>query len=120
VSVQAEARQLLWAAVPPRLEDNKKSWFVRAARALDWTPRRVRAVWHLEARVITAEEMRALQARYHALETRRAERKKERDELRTLSQVGRGPLPMGGGTPEQLRVDTDEGSEMVPRSQRPD
>jgi homogentisate 1,2-dioxygenase len=96
VTVQAEARQLLFAAFPPRIEDNRKSWFHRVARDLRWTPRRVRALFHCEARVIRVEEMRALQERYDALERREAERKAI-DELRAANRVAWGPQPVGGG-----------------------
>lgn len=86
VSVQSEARELLWGAVPPRLGDNRKSWIAYAAHVLGWRPRRVRAIWNCEARVIRVEEMRALQERYTALERREAERKAI-NELRTANRV---------------------------------
>lgn len=84
--ITVEARELLWAAVPPAAHDNRKSWFTRAARALGWRERRVRAIFHCEARVITAEEWRTLNQRLDALKA--AERRHE-DEVHELREAYR-------------------------------
>ena len=85
VSLQAEARELLWGAIPPRLGDNRKSWIIYAARILGWTERRVRAVWNGEARRIDAHEMRQLEDLYAARQQRAEQRRKDRHELLQLS-----------------------------------
>jgi len=89
VSVEAEARELLWGAVPQRLGDNRKSWFAHCAHVLGWRARRVRAVWNQEARV-TVEEMRQLEA----LQQRAAQREKDRNELKALLLGDRTPVPV--------------------------
>lgn len=94
VSVLAEARELLWGAVPQRLGDNRKSWFLHAAHVLGWKPRRVRAVWNGEARTISAQEMRQLEERFAAQQQRAAQRQKDRHELRALLQTPREPVPV--------------------------
>jgi len=91
VSVQVEAKDLMWAAFPPRIEDNRKSYFHRVARELNWKVRRVRAFFHCEARV-SVEELRQLQARYEIQQQRAAQREKDRHELRALLQTPRGSL----------------------------
>lgn len=70
VSVHAEAQDRLFDAFPRRRGENLKAWFPRVARELNgmarsagWagvhiTPRRVRALWNLEARRIDAVEIR--------------------------------------------------------------
>lgn len=94
VSVQTEARQLLWGAVPPQLGHNRKAWFAYAARVLHWRERRVRAVFNGEARRIDAQEMRQLEALYEDRQQRAAQRRKERDELSALLQAPREPVPL--------------------------
>lgn len=86
VSVQAEAKELMWAAFPPRIEDNRKSYFHRVARELNWKVRRVRAFFHCEAKV-TVEELRQLEARYERQQQRAEQREKDRHELKALLQA---------------------------------
>lgn len=110
VSVQSEARQLLWDAVPQRLGDNRKSWIAHAAHVLGWTPRRVRAVWHQEARVISVQEMRDLERRYAARQQSAEERRKARNELQASLLDARASVPvrqhLGHGSDRQM-VDRD-------------
>ncbi len=86
MSTQSEARVLLWQAVPQQIGDNRKSWLTRAARLLEWKPRRVRAIWHGEARVITADEWRTLNQRLDAL---KAAERRHQDEAHDLHQTYR-------------------------------
>jgi hypothetical protein len=94
LSVQAEAKHLMWAAFPPRIEDNRKSYFHRVARELNWKVRRVRAFFHCEARV-TVEELRQLEARYEIQQQRAEQRRKDHDELKTLLHRARIDVPVG-------------------------
>lgn len=71
MSSRTEAKSLLWELFPPAINDNRKSWFTRLARFLGWNERRVRAIWHEEARIITADEWRTLQALKESAATRR-------------------------------------------------
>jgi hypothetical protein len=43
VSIQVEAKELMWAAFPPRAHENRKGYFHRVVRELNWKARRVRA-----------------------------------------------------------------------------
>lgn len=67
VSVNAEAREMLWAVCPPTIYDNRKSWLARVARTLGFGQRRTKALFYCEARTITAEEWRTLNERFDAL-----------------------------------------------------
>jgi len=87
VTVQAETKALLWAAVPRRMGDNVKSWTLFAARQLGWNPRRVRAIWNEEARVISAEEWIALNKRLADLTSSAAARHGELNDLQALSRA---------------------------------
>jgi len=108
VSVQAETKALLWAAVPRRMGDNVKSWTLYAAHQLGWNPRRVRAIWNEEARVIRAEEWTALNEKLADL-TSAAERRGEAiNELQTMARAATaqdfnraGPLGVAGDEPSQ-------------------
>jgi hypothetical protein len=93
VSVQAEAKELMWAAFPPRIEDNRKSYFHRVARELNWKVRRVRAFFHCEAKV-SVEELRQLQARCEHQQQRAAQREKDRHELKALLQGRQQRVPV--------------------------
>lgn len=103
VSVQAETKALLWAAVPRRMGDNVKSWTLFAARQLGWNPRRVRAIWNEEARVISAEEWITLNKKLADLTSAATARQGEIDALQALSRTAdavafdrAGPLGMAG------------------------
>ena len=91
VETSAEIRHALWEAFPPRLTDNRKSWLAGVARSLGWNQRRVKALFYCEARVVTADEWRTLNARLDAAK----KREKHADELR-LAYRGLGPaVPLG-------------------------
>lgn len=96
MSITVEARDLLWAAVPPGIHDNRKSWLARAARLLGWSPRRVRAIWHCEARVITADEWRTLNQRLDALKAAERRHGEQTHELREAYRMAREDLPLAG------------------------
>ena len=97
MSSQAEARELLWAAVPQEIGDNRKSWLLRAAHALGWNPRRVRAIWHGEARVITADEWRTLQSRLDALKAAEQRHQEHVHELHQVYRAAGTDRPVAGG-----------------------
>ena len=99
MDAKAEMRTLMWEAFPPRMHDNRKSWFTRIGQALAWNPRRVRAIWHGEARVITAEELLTVQRR--VAEQRAALRRigERHDELHALVERATAPLA-GDDAPE--------------------
>ncbi len=103
VTVQADTKALLWAAVPRRMGDNVKSWTLFAARQLGWNPRRVRAIWNEEARVISAEEWIVLNKKLADLSKNAAARHGEIDALQALSSAAdagafnrAGPLGVAG------------------------
>lgn len=81
MQIEQQMRAMLWEAVPPRIEDNRKSWLSRAARTLGWGERRTKALFYCEARVVTADEWRVLNERLNAAKRRereQAERGNER------------------------------------------
>lgn len=88
--VRSEIPALLFAAFPPMLHDNRKSWLARAARSLGWGQRRTRALFYCEARVVTAEEWRTLNERLDAAKLR----ERERDELRAIARGMGKPLSL--------------------------
>lgn len=94
VTVQAEVREMLWRAIPPAMHDNKKSWFARAAHELGWKPRRVRAFWHCEARVVRAEEWKTLQERIDAVKAAERRHEEQTDELRKTYRDAGARLPV--------------------------
>lgn len=98
MSTQSEARALLWAAVPPEIGDNRKSWFRRASHALGWNPRRVRAIWHCEARVITADEWKTLNQRLDALKAAERRHQEQFHELQQAYRAAREDRVVVGGS----------------------
>lgn len=80
METSAEVRDAMWRAFPPRPDHNRKSWLWEVARLLGWRHRRVKALFYREARVVTADEWRTLNARLDAAKNR----ERERDELRAL------------------------------------
>lgn len=75
-----EIRDAMWRAFPPRPEHNRKSWLWEVARSLGWRHRRVKALFYCEARVVTADEWRTINARLDAAKRR----EREADELRAI------------------------------------
>jgi hypothetical protein len=81
MTARAEARTLVEAiAGPLRLGENVKGALSRVARATGLNDRRVRGIWHNEARSIRAEEMDRLR---HAARDARA-MEQARDEYRAV------------------------------------
>lgn len=111
MSVTAEARELLWQAVPPRSHDTKRSWFAQAARLLGWRERRVRAIFHCEARVITADEWRTLNQRIDALKAAERRHEREADELRETLRMAREGMPMARRAIEPVGDETTTASD---------
>jgi hypothetical protein len=71
MSIQQQVRTMLWEAFPFRETDTKESWFHWIAsssegRSVGWKPRRVRALFRCEARVVTAAEWKTLNERLNA------------------------------------------------------
>lgn len=90
VSVQQEARSLLWqVAGPPAIHDNRKSWLAKAARTLGWGSRRTKAIFYLEARTITATEWRTLNDRLDALKAAERRHGEQAHELREAYRMAR-------------------------------
>ena len=83
VSVQAEAHEMLWRAVPRERGENLKSWFPRAARVLGWSERRVRSFWNKEQRRVDYAEIEALNKRIEALKADEARHERIAHEIRT-------------------------------------
>ena len=74
MSSSSDVPQMMWAAFPPRMTDNRKSWLSSVARTLGWNQRRVKALFYCEARVVTADEWRELNARLDAAKKRERDR----------------------------------------------
>ncbi len=100
VSVQAETKALLWAAVPRRMGDNIKSWTLYAAHQLGWNPRRVRAICNEEARVIRADEWTALNKKLADLTSAAARRQEAINELKNMARAA----PAAGFNPVRPMV----------------
>lgn len=73
MSSSSEVPKIMWQAFPPAMHDNRKSWLAGVARALGWNQRRVKALFYCEARVVTADEWRTLNARLDAAKKRERE-----------------------------------------------
>ena len=84
MSSSSEVPNLMWAAFPPDRADNRKSWLAGVARALGWNQRRVKALFYCEARVVTADEWRTLNARLDAAKNREKLNAEHRAHLRGL------------------------------------
>lgn len=116
VSVQADAHQMLWEAVPRRRGENLKAWFPRAARELGWTARRVRSFWNREARRVDYAEIATLNQRIEALKAAEARHQREANEIRTSLEMGRDGLPVGRGATQRSGHEMASAGGMVPRS----
>lgn len=104
VSVQAEAHEMLWRAVPRERGENLKAWFPRAARVLGWSERRVRSFWNREQRRVDHAEIQTLTARISAIKAEEERHERIAHEIRT-SLEGRGNrMPLDGG-PSQVADD---------------
>jgi len=112
VETSAQVPDLMWRAFPPDRHANRKSWLSQVATSLRWNPRRVKALFYCEARVVTADEWRTLNARLDAAK----KREKANDELRAIA---RG---LGASVPVAAREDAAalpfEAGEAAPSPQR--
>lgn len=100
VSVQAEAHEMLWRAVPRERGENLKAWFPRAARVLGWSERRVRSFWNKEQRRVDYAEIETLNKRIAALKADEVRHERIAHEIRT-SLEGRGErMPLDRGAPQ--------------------
>lgn len=115
VSVQSEAHQMLWEAVPRRRGENLKAWFPRAARELGWTARRVRSFWNMEARRVDYAEIATLNQRIEALKAAEARHQREANEIRTSLEMGRDGLPVDGRATQRGGNEVAPAGSMVPR-----
>jgi len=97
MNTHAEARALLWAVVPSRIEDNRKSWLARAARTMGWGERRTRALFYCEARCVTADEWRQLNQRLDQLKAAERRHGESLNELRDAYSTAGARLPVAGG-----------------------
>ena len=113
MSASAEVPDLLWRAFPPGLHDNRKSWLCSVARALGWNQRRVRALFYLEARVVTADEWRTLNERLDAAKNR----EKRADELRALHRDLGAAVPLAAREHVAVALPLADGA-ALPRRKR--
>lgn len=97
MNTHAEARELLWAAVPSRIGDNRKSWLARAARTMGWGERRTKALFYCEARCVTADEWRQLNMRLDQLKAAERRHGERINELRMAYSVAGARVPVDGG-----------------------
>lgn len=96
VESNAQIPDLMWRACPPQRHDNRKSWLSRVARALDWKPRRVKALFYCEARVVTADEWRTLNQRLDALKAAEQRHQEQSHELREAYRAAREDRAVAG------------------------
>ena len=115
MSSRTDAKRLLWELLPPLMHDTRGSWFIRLARHLGWNERRVRAIWHGEARIITADEWRQLTEEIAALK-RSAQQRQE--VLHELTLLARTPSAPSGQAARPLGVAGDRAGKARPRGKR--
>lgn len=115
VSVQFELKAKLWDAVPMRPEENLKSWFVRAARDLDWSPRRVRAWWNGEARRIDYFEIETLNQRIERAKAAERRHQEHTNEIRKSMEMGSSRSALDGRPEQRMRDEMAEDRGVVPR-----
>ena len=113
MSAGSEVPQMLWQAFPPDRHDNRKSWLAGVARALGWNQRRVKALFYCEARVVTADEWRELNARLDAAKNR----EKLNDELRHLRGSLGATVPVDARANHAPSLPFEDGAS-VPREKR--
>jgi len=88
---------------------------MRLARHLGWNERRVRAIWHGEARIITADEWRQLQEEIATL-NKSAQRRQ--DVLHELTLLARSVVSPSGQAARPLGVAGDRAGKARPRGKR--
>jgi len=115
MSSRTDAKRLLWELLPPEMHDTRGSWFIRLARHLGWNERRVRAIWHGEARIITADEWRQLQDEIATLNKSAQRRQETLDELTLLA---RSVVSPSGEAARPLGVAGDRAGQARPRGKR--
>lgn len=103
VSVQAEAKVKLWDAVPMQAGENLKAWFLRAARELGWTPRRVRAFWNDEVRRVEYLEIVTLNQRIASAKAAENRHQEHTNEIRKSMGMGSSRITLDGGQAQRLR-----------------
>lgn len=116
VSVQFELQAKLWDAVPMRPGENLKSWFPRAANALGWSPRRVRAWWNGEARRIDHFEIETLNQRIESAKAAERRHQEHTNAIRKSMETGSGRSPLDGREAHRMGGEMAEGRGVVPRS----
>lgn len=99
---------MMFAAFPPQLHENRKSWLARVSIALRWKHRRTRGLFYCEARIATADEWRTLNQRLDALKNAERRHGDETNELRKTYRVA------GEGVPVARRADVGLGDEDAP------
>lgn len=102
MSIEQQVPVLMFAAVPPTVHDNRKSWISRVARSLGWRERRTKALFYCEARVVTAGEWKTLNERLNAAKKLERERAEHQHELRTSYRSVGANLPLPARTPDPL------------------
>lgn len=116
VSVQAEAHEMLWRAVPRERGENLKAWFPRAARVLGWSERRVRSFWNKEQRRVDYAEIEALNKRIAALKADEARHERIAHEIRTSLERRSERVPVDGGPSQVANVVMAAARRVVPGS----
>lgn len=104
MSVEQQVPTMMFAAVPPTPFDNRKSWLARAARAMGWSPRRTKALFYREARVITADEWKTLNQRLDALKNAERRHGEETNELRTAYRMAGQGMPLAGRISDPMQL----------------
>lgn len=110
-TVLSKTQDRLFATFPRKRGENLKAWFPRVARELNtmarnagWegvtiTPRRVRALWHLEARRIDAVEIRLFELAEQLLQLEQAAEKRRGVLNDIRNEIDALRSPDGGGNP---------------------
>jgi len=116
VSVQADAKLKLWDAVPMEAGENLKAWFLRAARSLGWTPRRVRALWNGEARRIDYLEIETLNQRIERAKAAERRHQEHANAIRESMEMGSTRRPLDGRQAQHMGDAVAEDRGVVSRS----
>lgn len=85
IDVAADCKRFVMLASPARWGDNVKARIANAARVLGIKPRRAKAMYYLEAKVITAQEYFALKAKVDEIQERAQVVRGHHDYLRSIA-----------------------------------
>lgn len=116
VSVQSDAHEMLWLAVPRQRGENLKAWFIRAGCELCWRPRRVRAYWNREVRRVDYIEIETLNQRIESAKAAEKRHQEHANEIRQSLEMGSSRRALDGRQAQRVRDEVEKAGGVVPRS----